>query len=514
MNVSKKNKLKYFTLYDSGLDQENAVVDIMRLFGIEVQEKESIREDEQTFPYETVLIKHVVVGNLLILEVWYRLEDGSLQQLINKQFIDTKNENKSREINRLIKVNLLQVMREATGYDPGPWGILKGVKPTKLVNYLLDEGMSRPTIIKHLMDAYCLEKDKASLLSDIAFRQRKFLPTVEKPANNVVSIYIGIPFCPSKCLYCSFPSYILSEDRSYSDVFLKALARDMEDMADFIDRNRLLVQNVYIGGGTPTSLKGKDFAWLLSKVKDFFITDFTHEYTVEAGRPDSIDDEQIGIMTGNQVTRVSVNPQTMQEKTLKYIGRRHTVQDIIDVFYKIRRANIPSINMDVIAGLPGETPMDMESTMEQLALLNPENLTVHTLAIKRGSALKDHLAEYRLPNADATRDMLHIAADFAQRMHMRPYYLYRQKYMTGNMENIGFCKEGKECLYNVQMIEERQTILGMGPAAATKAVNTNNWHLDSFYNPKDLQTYIKNLETYLARRRKILSKLFSNGKED
>lgn len=508
MNVSKKSELKYFILHDNGIGQENAVKDIMSLFRIKAWEKGSIT-DAQVLPYQTVLIKLAVMDNLLVLEIWYRQQNGSLQYLLNKHLIDTTDTYK--EINRLIKVDLLRVLRGATGYDPGPWGILKGVKPTKIVNRFLDAGMNRTAIIKHLVADYCLEKRKAGLLADIAFRQRKFLPAVEKSFPNAVSIYIGVPFCPSKCLYCSFPSYILSGDRRYMDLFLQALARDMEDIAGFIDRNGLLVQNVYIGGGTPTSLKGNDFAWLLSKVKEYFVTDFTHEYTVEAGRPDSIDDEQIAIMTCNQITRVSVNPQTMQEKTLKYIGRNHTVQDIIDMFYKIRKANIPSINMDVIAGLPGESPRDMESTMEQLAVLNPENLTVHTLAIKRGSALKEHLAEYRLPNAEETREMLQIANNIAQRMHMKPYYLYRQKYMTGNMENIGFCKEGTECLYNVQMIEERQTIIGMGPAAATKAVNTSNWHLDSFYNPKDLKTYIQNLETYLAKRRKILSELFFYG---
>jgi oxygen-independent coproporphyrinogen-3 oxidase len=378
----------------------------------------------------------------------------------------------------------------------------------------MDEGKDNSTIIKHLIDDYCLGKEKACLLSDIAIRQRKFIPTIDNPSKNTVSIYVGIPFCPSKCLYCSFPSYVLPDDRKQIDIFLEALTRDIEDMADFIDRHALLVQNVYIGGGTPTSLKGNDFSWLINKVKDAFITDFTREYTVEAGRPDSIDDEQIDIMTRNNVTRVSVNPQTMQQKTLKHIGRKHTIQDIIDVFYKIRRAGIPIINMDVIAGLPGETTQDMKSTMEQLSLLNPDNLTVHTLAIKKGSVLKDHFAEYHLPNAVETRNMLHIAADYAEKLQMKPYYLYRQKYMTGNMENIGFSKKDKECLYNMQIIEERQTILGMGPAAATKAVNTLNWHLDSFYNPKDLQTYIKHLERYLVGRRKILSELFSNGKED
>lgn len=518
MNANKKSKLTKYILEDNGLGQESAVSDILGLFGIKaIQDKACLfQKDIHTMPVDMVWIKHYIEESTLLLEIAYRQDDNSFKHVVIKRAIpiDAHQLPYKKEINRLIKVNLLKHMKNITGYDPGPWGILKGVKPTKLVNRFMDEGMNQPAIVRHLMEHYSVTEEKACLLSDITRHQRRFLPTVPNPEKNVVSIYIGIPFCPSKCLYCSFPSYVIPDSPKIVDSFINALSRDIAEVAKLVDRYGLLVQNVYVGGGTPTSLKGKHFDWLLDTISKAFVTDYTREITVEAGRPDSIDEEHIASMKRYNVSRVSVNPQTMQAKTLKHIGRKHTIQDIIDVFYQMRKADIPIINMDLIAGLPGETAKDMENTMQQLQVLKPDNLTVHTLAIKKGSSLKEHLQDYPLPIALETREMLLIAADYAHKLDMKPYYLYRQKYMTGNMENIGYCRKNMECLYNIQVLEERQTVIGIGPAAATKAVNTANWHLDSFYYPKDVKTYMENLDRYLAGRRQILSELFCNVKED
>lgn len=517
MSANKKNKLTNYILKDNKLGQESAVSDILGLFGLKAIQYAStlFNQEIDTMPVDTMVIKHYIEKSALLLEIVYR--DGtSLKPIVIKQAI-SMNENQmsdKKEINRLIKVNLFKHMKDITGYAPGPWGILKGVKPTKLVHRFIDEGMSGAAIVKHLMDHYSVSNEKAWLLEDIARHQREFLPTIQNPQKNIVSIYIGIPFCPSKCLYCSFPSYVIPESHEIIDSFISALSRDIDEIAKLVDRYGLLVQNVYVGGGTPTSLKGKYFDWLLDTVSKAFITDFTREFTVEAGRPDSIDNEHIASMRRYKVSRVSINPQTMQTRTLNLIGRKHTVQDIIDVFYMMKKADIPVINMDIIAGLPGETAKDMENTMQQLQKLNPDNLTVHTLAIKKGSSLKENLMDYPLPSALETREMLLIAANYAHKLDMKPYYLYRQKYMTGNMENIGYSKINLECLYNIQVLEERQTIIGIGPAAATKAVNTANWHLDSFYYPKDVKTYIANLDRYLTRRSQILSELFCDIKED
>lgn len=418
---------------------------------------------------------------------------------------------------RLVRLNVLSLMRKITEKDPGPWGILRGVRPTKIAHRLLDQNYSGNEIINKLVEDYALEPVKSELVTGIAIHQR---PIIANPSNSIserkVSIYIGIPYCPSRCLYCSFPSYILPERKEQLDAFLRAITKDIENAAELIAKNSLTVENIYVGGGTPTSLAASDLAKLLELIKKSFNVTRTTEFTVEAGRPDSMNNDKIDVLRQTGITRVSINPQTMQDKTLKQIGRRHTVQDIIDIFGKIRHAGIPTINMDIIAGLPGETVSDLEDTMRQISLLNPENITIHTLALKRGSLLKEslNLVENALPDEEATKQMLAIGASYTKNMNMHPYYLYRQKYMTGNLENVGYAKPGTDCIYNIQIMEERQTIIGVGPAAGTKAVNPRNWHLQSSYNAKDVASYIKNLDIYLSERYDLLSRLYGNREED
>ncbi|WP_371370747.1 coproporphyrinogen dehydrogenase HemZ [Sporomusa aerivorans] len=421
---------------------------------------------------------------------------------------------------RLARLIILTLMRKITGSNPGPWGILRGVRPTKIVHRLLDLGCHQSEIPEKLRADYALEPSKAKLIADIAVHQRPIIACRDNPPQSrKVSVYIGVPYCPSRCLYCSFPANVVPERREQLDAFLRAITKDIESAAQLVAQYNLAVESIYVGGGTPTSLSADDLSKLLQLVKSLFWGAQTQELTVEAGRPDSISDEKIAVLRQHKINRVSINPQSMQDKSLKQIGRRHTVQDIIDTFGKIRQAAIPVVNMDVIAGLPGETVADMEDTMRQLAALKPENITVHTLAIKRGSQLKDSLdagliAGQALPDETTTQEMLTVAADYTTRMGMQPYYLYRQKYMTGNLENVGYALPGTDCLYNIQIMEERQTIIGIGPAAGTKAVNSNNWRLQSCYNAKDVATYIKNLEIYLSERNTLLSRLYGDSEED
>ncbi|WP_333595814.1 coproporphyrinogen dehydrogenase HemZ, partial [Anaerospora hongkongensis] len=315
-------------------------------------------------------------------------------------------------------------------------------------------------------------------------------------------------------LYCSLPGFTLPAKQSQVDAFLQALDTDMTNAAASIQKHGLTVMSVYVGGGTPTSFSEADFARLLTSIKQTFINEHTKEFTVEAGRPDSISAGKIAAMRSAGVNRVSVNPQTMQQKTLDRIGRNHTVDDIVTVFHQFRQANIGIINMDVIAGLPGETEQDMIDTMEKIASLEPDNLTIHTLALKKGSRLKTSLSEHSLPNETVTGRMVEIAAAYARQLGMQPYYLYRQKYMTGNLENVGYSFPGKECLYNMQIMEERQTVIGVGPAAGTKAVNCRTFDLRKCYNAKDVTAYMNNLPIYLGDRQLLLDNLFAAGKEE
>lgn len=416
-------------------------------------------------------------------------------------------------VKQSIRLSLLKMMKEITSYDPGPWGILRGVRPTKLAHRMLDQGQPVEKIIHNFCHNYGVHAEKAQLVTDIAVRQQPLLARLEGTGRNI-GVYIGIPFCPTRCLYCSFPGFTLPAKQSQVDAFLHALYFDMANAAASIQKHGLTVTSVYVGGGTPTCFAEADFAQLLTTIKQCFIDEHTKEFTVEAGRPDSISAGKIAAMRRVGVNRVSVNPQTMQQKTLDQIGRKHTVDDIVAVFRQFRQANIGIINMDVIAGLPGETEQDMIDTMEKIASLEPDNLTIHTLALKKGSRLKTSLSEHNLPNETVTGRMVDIAAACARRMGMQPYYLYRQKYMTGNLENVGYSFPGKECLYNMQIMEERQTVIGVGPAAGTKAVNCRTFDLKKCYNAKDVTAYMNNLPIYLGERQLLLDNLFAAGKEE
>ncbi|MEN6566820.1 MAG: coproporphyrinogen dehydrogenase HemZ [Veillonellales bacterium] len=513
-------RINWFSVNHPYAQLADAVKQIMALFQVAENQEchDCIVENRQDLSPGVVSVQNRIEndGNICVsTQLLFRSDDGSLQTIYRHASSDCTAETPQAAANRLVRLNLLDGMRAITGINPGPWGILRGVRPTKRIHRLLDQGMSLPEIRQQLNRDYGVDAAKIDLIIDIALRQNQILSGVDDD-DNMISIYIGIPYCPSRCLYCSFPGSILPEQEQV-ETFLRALEQDMDRAAEIIQRYDLKVQNIYIGGGTPTSLHSNDFAWLLDSVTERFVTQDLHEFTVEAGRPDSITDGKIKIMEHYGITRISVNPQTMQQKTLKLIGRMHTVHDIINIFGKIRSSGIPVINMDIIAGLPGETIQDMRNTLEQIYLLGPDNLTVHTLALKKGSALKaDSMEEHKyfLPDSITTAAMLNSAGSLACKMDMQPYYLYRQKYMTGNLENIGYTKPGAACLYNIQSMEERQIIIGIGPAAATKAVNRKAGNLTSCYNAKDVTTYIKNLDIYLSRRQMLVAKLFDDSEEE
>ncbi|MDD4599791.1 Oxygen-independent coproporphyrinogen-III oxidase-like protein HemZ [bioreactor metagenome] len=512
--------IKHFVLNGADTIIAKAINDVMVLFGITENKINCRQEDGAStwLPADTVLVKSKIDSQEPIqvnTEFIYRLDDGSMKCLKQVNHVTSECEPPVSAYKRLTKLNTLAAMCQITGQDPGPWGILHGVRPTKLVHRLLDQGLSQNDSKAMISNQYAVAGTKAKLVTDIAIRQRLFF-ALNRSAPKAVSIYVGIPFCPSRCLYCSFPAYVLPNDDRI-DVFLTALRKDIEAACNLIRRYNLTVENIYIGGGTPTSLSNKHFKGLLSSVSDHFITSSTREFTVEAGRPDSINEEKIDTMRAYNVSRVSINPQSMQQKTLNLIGRNHTVEDIINTFGKIRQSGIPLINMDVIAGLPGEDVQDVADTMAQIKALNPDNLTVHTLAVKKGSILKTEIAHYLKPTSlqgENIQHMLDIAEQYACQMNMHPYYLYRQKYMMGNLENVGYAKAGAECRYNVQIMEERQTIIGIGPAAATKAVNVSNWRLKSCYNAKDLLSYIHNVDVYTGRRDQLLAALFARNEEE
>lgn len=442
----------------------------------------------------------------------HALMDGKLNSFQQECSIDMLAwENRLGVERRGIRLLVNRMLAEYFAVHKSPWGILRGIRPSRIVHRLLDERCPAQEIKALLQREYDVATEKANLLTDIAVSQRPFLLTAEQ-ASRIVSIYIGIPFCPSRCLYCSFPSFPIAGAGRKVDKFLEALRHEIAVVQQFLLDRQISVQTIYIGGGTPTSLPDPLFKQLLEDVTQAFTSSGLEEFTVEAGRPDTITPEKLSILREYGASRISINPQSMREQTLKNIGRSHRPEDVEAVFALARQYGFVNINMDIIAGLPGEGPADMAYTLERITALKPENLTVHTLAVKRGSTLKETSGFHRT-EADVVREMLELSRQTAQTMGMKPYYLYRQKNMAGNMENIGYALPGKECLYNIQIMEERQTIIGLGAYAGTKAVCPGTWQLQSCYNPKDVPTYLNEYQGYLERKLALLDRVLRNKEE-
>lgn len=362
---------------------------------------------------------------------------------------------------------LVDVLSDLRGFRPG-WGILTGVRPTKLVHQLLDLGVADP--LEKMISEYRIAREKAELIEGIARLQRPLLN--QDPS--AISIYVGIPFCPSICSFCSFSIYPMMEHKEKVPTFLEALGREMEIIGQAIRELGLRVQSIYFGGGTPTSPKDEDFAWMLQKCADtLLLGQQPEEYTVEGGRPETINRYKLDVMAHHGVTRVSVNPQTTVQATLLHLGRIHTVEKFYRAYDLVRQHPHPFVvNCDTIIGLPGEGPEEVAYTLGDMQRLAPDNLTVHTLAIKRGSRLHAQEAAasraLRALTPAEAEAMVKAAADTAHAMGQHPYYLYRQKFMVGSLENVGYSLPGKESLYNIQMMEERQTVIGLGAGATSK----------------------------------------------
>ena len=405
-------------------------------------------------------------------------------------------------VHRAVKRNLYQFFRTRFGLPPAPWGILHGVRPTKIVHRWLRSGMTPEAIIVRLQEDYFCSALKAELITEVAVRQ---LPFLAHPSERTVSIYVGIPFCLSRCLYCSFPSYLLP-GREKLRAFMDVLARDMAAAEEDVRSLGLTVQSIYIGGGTPTSLPNDFFAEMLKMVYNAFYGPGVAEFTVEAGRPDSMSAEKIACMKEHAVTRVSVNPQSMQEETLMRIGRNHAPEDVVRMVHEIRAAFDVHINMDVILGLPGETAEDVRATMAAVTALAPDDITLHALALKRGSnlRLKMETEHVELPSDEETLRMSEAAVRAVEEAGYRPYYLYRQGYMSGDLENVGYARPGAESIYNIQIMEERQTIIGIGGAAATKVLGIRGDRMRSAFHAKDLVTYLRDIDIYTTKRRALL----------
>lgn len=401
------------------------------------------------------------------------------------------------ETKNRLKQNLYEMLTEATGRKL-PWGTLTGIRPTKIPMKFLEEGKSRDEIRSYMQDTYFTSDEKIELATDIAERELALLSGIDY--ENGYSLYIGIPFCPTTCLYCSFTSYPLASWAKRVDSYLDALEKEIDFAAVKFAGKHL--NSIYIGGGTPTTLEPYQLDRLVRKIKCSFDLSDCLEFTVEAGRPDSITEEKLKVLRENGISRISINPQTMKDETLKIIGRHHTVEQTVESFYMARELGFDNINMDLIMGLPEETLDDVHRTMEQIAKLAPDNLTVHSLALKRAARLnmfKEDYKDYKMVN---TQEHMDLVAGYAKEMGLAPYYLYRQKGMAGNLENVGYAAPGKAGVYNVLIMEEKQTIVACGAGSITKRVFPDG-RLERCENVKDVASYIERIDEMIERKRAL-----------
>ncbi len=382
-----------------------------------------------------------------------------------------------------------------------PYGSLTGVRPVKMAAICLADGMDEDQTADLLQRITGISREKARLLYEVACQERSYMDSDDTEVN----IYIGIPFCASRCLYCSFTSYPIERLSSLVDPYLDALSKEMEFGFQWIKDNNLRINSLYIGGGTPTALPDNRFGRLLAMVRDFFGK--AREFTVEAGRPDTINREKLRMIKESGATRISINPQSMNRETLRLIGRNHTPEDIAEKFFIARKLGFDNINMDIIAGLPGEDLDMFLRTLRQIEELKPDNLTVHTMAIKRASILHQTTDEYVSASDDVVEQMLMKARESTKRMGMKPYYLYRQKNMLANLENTGYAVPGKGCRYNVETMVERQSILAFGAGSISKIVFNSENRIERTDNVKDVALYIDRVDEMIVRKRKLLSKM-------
>lgn len=390
------------------------------------------------------------------------------------------------------------VLREYTGKEL-PWGNLTGIRPTKLAYGMLEEGRTEEEILEFLREQYFVSGEKARLGVEIARRERQILEGIHYEGG--YSLYIGIPFCPTTCLYCSFTSFPIGAYRKLVDRYLDCVIREMEFTAQrYHDK---ILDSVYVGGGTPTTLEASQLDRLLGRLKELFDFSSVREFTVEAGRADSITGEKLEALSRHGVTRISINPQTMKQETLDIIGRRHMVEQVREAYRMAREQGFDNINMDIILGLPGETEADVRATVEEIVELAPDSLTVHSLAIKRASGLSRWIEEHGISALRNTEETMRIAAEGAARLGMDPYYLYRQKNMSGNFENVGYAKPGKYGLYNILIMEEKQSIVALGAGSITKIVYPDG-RIERCENVKEVRLYVEKLEEMLERKRNLM----------
>ncbi|ABR48511.1 Coproporphyrinogen dehydrogenase [Alkaliphilus metalliredigens QYMF] len=458
--------------------------------------------NETQAEHEIIISRLTIQGSHILVEA-YSNQSSEVQHVSIEVTIQENSSSRetSKKCKLLLKKSLFQFLRNMKHVNI-PWGILLGIRPTKIVHELLNAGLSDQYIIEHLLEEYFVQEEKAQLLLDVAKKEYQYIYPIDE---GLVSLYISVPFCPTRCLYCSFPSNSVTQWGHLMDEYVEQLCVEITEIGKLLKQKNKKIETLYIGGGTPTTLHISHFDKIFQSVYASFDKDRIKEITVEAGRPDTIDLEKLAFLKSQGTTRVSINPQTMNDCTLQTIGRKHSVQDFLEACKMARDAGFENINMDLIIGLPGEDSEMVAYTMKEIQKLAPTNLTVHTLAIKKGSNLIKDQEHYELSQHDEIQKMLQITRNYAEKLGLHPYYMYRQKHMLGNFENIGYSAIGYECIYNIQIMEEKQTIIAVGAGGVSKFTYPKENRLERVPNVKDLEHYIQRVDEMVQRKQKFIS---------
>lgn len=400
-----------------------------------------------------------------------------------------------RQISDLVKKSVFFACKKLSDM-PTPWGISTGIRPAKTARMMLDENKTDEEILRYMEEEFFVTPKKARLSLDVAKTEFELLKNREE---NTVSLYLGVPFCPTRCAYCSFISQAVAHNQKFVKPYVEALLKEIEETSRMAESFGYKAETIYFGGGTPTTLSPEDLDRLIKRVKSCFDVTVLREFTVEAGRPDTFTDEMLAVLWENGVNRISINPQTMNQKTLDKIGRRHSVEDTIKAFEMTKKYDF-SINADLIAGLPDESTEDFRKTVEEVCALSPHAVTVHTMYLKRAARLISDFEKLRF--AKDMDSMVQLSYDYLTEKGYNPYYLYKQKNTLGNLENVGFSKQGHESLYNIFIMEEIQTILAMGGGASTKMVKGDR--IERVFNPKEASDYINRIDEIIEKKKAAL----------
>ena len=425
----------------------------------------------------------------------------------SEQVTTDESETETRQLKRIYSHVFLEVLEQLTGMKQS-WGILTGIRPMKLFHKYRQQGHSVEEAKRLLMEKHRISEEKSELLATIERVQLKAIPDLHEIQNDV-SIYIGIPFCPTKCAYCTFPAYAIHRKNGRVENFLDGLHEEIREIGKWLTERNIKITTIYFGGGTPTSIEAEEMDALYQTMYDSFPhMKEVREVTVEAGRPDTITPAKIDVLKKWGIDRISVNPQSYTDETLKAIGRHHSVQETIDKFWLSRNMGMKNINMDLIIGLPNEGIDEFRHSLDETEKMQPESLTVHTLSFKRASEMTRNKEKYKVADRETVEQMMQLGEQWTKENGYLPYYLYRQKNILGNLENVGYAKLGEESLYNIIIMEEVQTIIGVGCGASSKFMDPLTGKITQFQNPKDPAAYILTFEEYIEKKIEHLERIF------